>query len=171
MASNTDILSPADHKSGSTKGMIVGVLVATLVAVAAGAVIGLQFSSMVAPSPVAENKSKKPEEEAEQTPVSSKYTGKVTIKALPPILTNLAAPKNAWVRMEASIIVNGEVEELDVMAAQISEDTLAYLRTLTMSDIEGGSGLAYLRSDIKERAVVRSQGKVVEIIIGSLVVE
>ena len=168
MASNTDILSPANHQSGSTKGAIVGVLVATLVAVAAGAIIGMQFSSMVAPSPVAKTKPKK---EAENTPIASKYTDNLTIKALPIVLTNLAAPKNAWVRMEASIVVSGDKEGLDLMAAQISEDTLAFLRTLTLSDIEGGSGLAYLRSDLKERAVVRSQGRVVEIIIGSLVVE
>ena len=168
MSSDTDILSPATHKSGSTKGLIVGAVIATLVAVGAGAGIGMQFSSMVTQPAVKEKSTKKKDDHA---PVSSNYTGNLTVKTLPPILTNLAAPKNAWVRMEASIVVSADDKEIDILAAEISQDTLAYLRTLTMSDIEGGSGLAYLRSDLKERASVRSQGRVKEVIIGSLVVE
>ena len=167
MASDTDILSPATHNSGSLKGLIVGIAISTVVAIAGGAVIGMQFSSMVTPAV----KDKKPKESEQHAPIASNYVGKLTVKNLPPVLTNLAAPKKAWVRMEAAIVVSGEEEDVELLAAQISQDNLAYLRTLTLSDIEGGSGLAYLRSDLNERASVRSKGRVLEVIIGSLVVE
>lgn len=183
MASDTDILSPTEASTGgSIKGLIIGVAISTLVAVGAGAGIGMQFSSMITPAGKSDadkpgkpgkpkiGKEKKTKEEKPE-PIAKTYIDKRTVKSLPPILTNLAAPKNAWVRIEASIIVEGEKVDTEVLALQIAEDTLAYLRTLSLSDIEGGSGLAHLRSDLGERAAVRSEGKVLEFVIGSMVVE
>lgn len=166
MASQKEILSNTALEKPSAKGFIVGVAVATLVAIGSGAAIGLQFSSLV--TPVAKsNKSKKEKPE----PIAKNYIGNRTVKALPPIITNLSEPKNAWIRMEASIILDGKEVAGDVIAAEIAQDTLAYLRTLTLLDIEGASGLAYLRGDLRERAIVRSSGKVLEFVIGSMVVE
>lgn len=161
-----DILSPVEPQKGSTKGLIVGLAIATIVAMAAGAGIGMQFSSLAAPPP----KEKKVKKE-ETKPVAKTYVDERVVKALPAIVTNLAAPDNAWVRMEASIIIKGKEEGVDVLAVKIAEDTLAYLKTLSLSDIEGASGLAYLRDDLNERATIRSEGRVLEFVIGSLVVE
>lgn len=167
MAKDDDILSPVEPAKSSAKGMIIGVVIATVVAMGAGAGIGMQFSSLVAPAP----KKKEPEKEEKKKPVAETYVDQRTVKAIPPIVTNLASTTKIWVRMEASIIVDGTEEGVELLAAEVGADTLAYLRTLTLSDIEGASGLAYLRSDLNERALIRSKGRVLEFVIGSLVVE
>ena len=58
-----------------------------------------------------------------------------------------------------------------VLAAQISEDMVSYLRTLSPAQIEGARGLQYLREDLNERAAIRSSGKVRELIIETLVIQ
>ncbi len=167
MGKKGEILSAVKPEKNPSKGMFVGVIIATIIAVSAGAGIGFQFSSMVPPpAPKEKQEKKKASKQMAET-----YVDERSVKPLPAIVTNLAGPKGAWVRMEASIIVNGPEEGIEVLAAEIAEDTLAYLRTLTLSDLEGASGLAYLRSDLNERAVTRSQGKVLEFVIGTLVVE
>jgi len=76
------------------------------------------------------------------------------------------------VRLEGAIIVDSTAEvDFDELAALISQDTLAYLRTVNLMDLEGPSALAYLRDDLNERAKIRSKGYVVELVISSLVVE
>ena len=58
-----------------------------------------------------------------------------------------------------------------VMAARIGEDLVAFLRTTSLAQIEGGAGMQHLREDLNERVVTRSSGKVREIIIETLVVQ
>ena len=48
---------------------------------------------------------------------------------------------------------------------------LAYLRTLSMAQIEGASGLQHLREDLNERVAIRTKGAVRELIVESLVVQ
>ena len=58
------------------------------------------------------------------------------------------------------------------MAAQISDDLVAFLKTLTIRQLQGASGLQNLREDLNERAPsVRSDGKVTEVVIEALVVQ
>ncbi len=49
---------------------------------------------------------------------------------IPPVVTNLAAPPETWVRIEGAILFEGKtLPHGDAMAAQISGDLLAFLRT------------------------------------------
>jgi flagellar FliL protein len=91
---------------------------------------------------------------------------------LAPVITNLASPSSAWARLEASLVLdNVEREEASILAAQIGQDLVAYLRTVSISQLEGARGLQYLREDINERAALRSSGKVRELIVETLVVQ
>lgn len=91
---------------------------------------------------------------------------------LPPIVTNLAAPTDIWVRLEASILFQGKtLPHAEAMAGEISGDILAYMRTLTLPQIQGVAGLQHLRADLAERAATRSDGKVRGLIIKALVVQ
>ena len=49
--------------------------------------------------------------------------------------------------------------------ADIGDDIVAYLRTVSLAQIEGPRGLAASRQDLNERAAIRSAGKVRELII------
>ncbi len=92
--------------------------------------------------------------------------------ALPPIITNLADPANAWVRLQTAIVLDKRSEiKPEVMAAEIADDLLGFMKTVTLAQIGGASGLQHLREDLTERAVIRSHGHVRELIIQTLVVQ
>lgn len=91
---------------------------------------------------------------------------------LPPIVTNLAGAGDTWIRLEASMIYDVKaLPHPEVLAGEIATDELAYLRTATLTQMEGPIGLQNIRQDLAERAAVRSNGKVTELIIRTLVVQ
>ena len=55
--------------------------------------------------------------------------------------------------------------------AKIGDDILAYLRTVSLQQLEGPIGLENIRQDLNERAAMRSGGKVREFVIRTLVVQ
>ena len=88
---------------------------------------------------------------------------------LEPITTNLAGPNSTWVRIELALVFDGGIDLL--MAQTVHQDILAYLRTVKMHQVEGASGFQHLRSDIEERAAIRSGGKVKDILVRTLLFE
>jgi flagellar FliL protein len=91
---------------------------------------------------------------------------------LPAVVTNLGAPQDTWVRLEASFIYDPKVTlHPDALGGQIADDILAFLRTISLSQIQGIAGLQNLRLDINERAAIRSNGSVKELVIRSLVIQ
>lgn len=106
------------------------------------------------------------------TDVPPKYGPDMTLLDLPPIITNLADPSSAWIRLQAAIVYdNKAVAKPQMLAAQIGEDILAYMKTATLAQIGGASGLEHLREDLNERAAIRSEGHVREVIIQTVVVQ
>ncbi|MGE0212593.1 MAG: flagellar basal body-associated FliL family protein [Parvibaculaceae bacterium] len=156
--------APPEAKSGSLVLTAAALTVLTLLAGGAGAGIGLQLYSKV-------DEAAKQRAATQKATADPAYTAGMKLKALPPIITSLASSKT-WVRIEASIVFQDELpEDADVVAAQIAEDTLAYVRTVTLPQLEGASGLLHLRDDLNERASIRSGGRVREFIIQTLAVE
>ena len=171
MSKSDEVLSRIGKKKTTTKSVILGVVIATIVAIVAGGGIGMQFSSL-APHDNKKSIPKKIESKVQEKTITKVYIGNRMVKVLLPIVTNLAEPKNSWVRLEGAIVFDSkDPVNFDVLTAQVSEDTLAYLRTLRMTDLEGASALAYVHDDLTERARIRSKGKILEFIISSLVVE
>jgi flagellar FliL protein len=95
-----------------------------------------------------------------------------TIVDLQPIVTNLGAPQDTWVRLEGSIIFDPKtLPHPEAVAGQIGDDVLAYLRTVSLHQLEGPIGLENIRQDLNERAATRSGGKVHALVIRTLVVQ
>ena len=91
---------------------------------------------------------------------------------MPPIVTNLGEPRDTWIRLEASIVFDAKaLPHPEVIAGEIAGDELAYLHTVALTQIEGPIGLQNVRQDLNERAVIRSGGKVTELIVRTLVVQ
>ena len=91
---------------------------------------------------------------------------------MPPIVTNLGSPKDTWIRLEAAIVFDAKsVQHPETLAEDIAGDELAYLRTVTLAQVEGPIGLENIREDLNERASIRSGGKVSELVIRTLVVQ
>lgn len=143
------------------------VIVLTLVAGGAGGGLGLFLApSMQAPTESAEKTDEKAEEAAPE------YSSGQTLKTLAPIVTNLAKPKQVFVRLESSVIFS-KTPETDPaeLTAKLTNDFLNFLRTLSLDRIGGPSGILHLKTDLNEIAKIRSDGMIEEVIITSLVVE
>ena len=64
-----------------------------------------------------------------------------------------------------------DAPQIDILAAKVGDDVLAVMRTLTLEDLQGASGLELLREDLNERANIRSDGHIKELIIEMLVIQ
>ena len=58
-----------------------------------------------------------------------------------------------------------------MLVAQIAEDIIAFLRTVTLVQIQGASGFQHLREDLNDRVRVRSGGKIRDLVIQSMIIE
>ena len=94
-----------------------------------------------------------------------------TVIPLKPILSNVKIPQNVWLRLEAGIVARPGEKIPDELAATIAGDFMAFLRTVNLMQLRGPAGLEYLRTDLEERARMRSEGKIEKIYIWALVME
>lgn len=151
---------------------IVGLAVLTLLGAGGGWVVG----DMVAPSikgaeqaeqaKAAREAAQKKESEAGLPRISTEANN---IVQLEPITTNLAYPSESLVRLEVALLFNGPP---DVKVAEdVHQDILAYVRTVSLQQIEGPRGFEYLKDDIQERVDLRAQGRVSKVMFRTFVVE
>ena len=154
-------------KAPSAMSLVVALLVVTGLGTGVGGLFGLLLMpKMQKAAPAAKA------EPPPTAPAKGRYPATVSLRALPPIVTNLQSPATTWVRLEASLVMDGEQSpEANVLAAQISEDLVAFLRTVRLTQIEGASGFQHLREDLKDRIRVRSGGKVRDLVVQSFIVE
>jgi len=157
----------SEGSGGAGKSWIVTLVVLTLLAIGTGGAFGIFLVSTVEKAVDEKNKNEK-----EKVPPTLAYSGDLVLKNLEPVVTNLSGSGDVWIRLESSMVfTNGMIHDPNVLAAQIRQDILAYLRTLSISQIEGASGLQHLREDLNERVVLRSGGKVRELIVETLVLQ
>lgn len=105
------------------------------------------------------------EEEADDVPAADYGS----ILALPAIMTNLAGPGDVWVRMELALVFDGGTDS--ALAEFVHQDVMAYMRTVKLGQVEGPSGFQHLKSDLEERARIRTDGRVKSILIRTLLFE
>lgn len=157
---------PAPPAGGpSLMSFIMAMAVLTGLSIGAGGMFGLQVLSKAGHQPPV--KAETPAGEGRK----GRFSDKAALHALSPIITNLASSERTWIRLEASIVLDGEGLDAKLLAASITEDTVAYLRTLSLPMLEGASGMLHLREDLNDRARVRSGGKVRDLIVHTLIVE
>ena len=89
--------------------------------------------------------------------------------SLDPMVTNLSSPSDVWVRLEMSLVVEPGMEPELVQAVQ--QDIFSYLRSVHLNQFEGPSGFINMKSDILERAKIRTEGKVKAVLIKTLLFE
>jgi flagellar protein FliL len=158
----------ATQKQGKTKseaGAFIGVVMVLAGVAAAGG-----YSLVNHAMQVATEKSKLDTEIAKKS-LAVEYTGTMQTVVLQPVITNMATP-DSWVRLEATLVYDGANGNLPaIIPAEITEDILALLRTLTLGHVSGPSGFLHLKGDIVERANQRSAGRVSDVLIQALVFE
>jgi flagellar FliL protein len=122
--------------------------------------------NFVPPAPVADA-------EAPKLPVlNPEYTDRALHVAAKPMVTNLGAPGGTWIRLEGSFVMTGlEPLAAERLAAEVQQDMLGYLRTTSLAQLEGASGLLHLREDLNDIAKVHSGGHVTKFILETMVVQ
>jgi len=164
-ASKTSDAETAPAKKSS--GLVVALIILTLLAGGAGGGLGYLLAGKVEEVVTA-----KAAAEPEKTEKPLRHSGDLTAEGLKPVVVNLAAPSNTFVRIEAAIIFkNGALSNPQAAAAEIREDIMAYMRTISLSQLEGPSALQHLREDLNERVATRTEGKVTELVLETLVVQ
>jgi flagellar protein FliL len=166
-SSASDRGAPAPARFSLTK-TIVEFLVVALIAASAGVLL----ASLDPPPAASAEKTANGMTMAVSAKEPDCAAGSSNILDLPPVVTNLGAPADAFIRVEASIVFDPKATpHPEVLAAEIATDELVYLRTLSLAEIQGPIGLANLRQDLSDRAITRSGGKVSEYILRTLVVQ
>jgi flagellar protein FliL len=100
---------------------------------------------------------------------SDKAAEALRIFRLETITTNLADPQDVWIRLELALAFADKPDP--EIAELVHQDLLAYLRTVKARQIDGASGFQHLKSDLDERAQIRSEGKVKNVLIRTLLFE
>jgi flagellar protein FliL len=175
----------AGPKKTSPVLMIAAIAVLTLLAGGGGWLIG----GVVAPKPLSVEEAKMVEEvkaavanrqakNAEQASgegntkdeglprIATEANGVVQLDA---ITTNLAYPTENWIRLEVALLFKGAPDV--AMAEQIHQDIAAYMKTVSLQQIQGPRGFQYLKDDIEERVDLRSEGRVTNVIFRTFVIQ
>ncbi len=139
-------------------------LIMTLVAGGGGAAFGLYLASQSEMM----GKEVKPVAEAP----AANLVSNSNVRDLPPIITNLDQTSDTWIRLHVAIVFDSaKVEKPDVLAAEVASDILGFMQTVSITQLSGSSGLQHLKEDLTDRAVTRSDGRVSELVIESLVLQ
>lgn len=176
-----DLEAGEEDNGGKKSGLmmtLVGAGIATIVAAGAGWFIG----GMLAPQSIEMQEAAQPSEEAQAQTQSNNNDDGGDEEVLPEVgapgpnlivmqslTTNIAYPEEKWIRMEVSLVVKETPD--DELVELIHQDMLAYLRTLSLQQLQGARGFRYVREDLRERAILRSEGIVENILVRTFVVE
>lgn len=147
-------------------GFLAALILLTLVGGGAGAALAKYISDNTEEEVL--NRLRKQQSFTETLP----FPPSTRLQTLEPLVTNLASPKEAWIRLQASVLLQNETDDdVAVMKKKVEDDFLAYMRTLTLSHLEGGIGLQHLKEDLTERARTRTKGLIHEVILESVVIQ
>ncbi len=145
----------------SSRGGMLGTIIGTLAAIAGGFAFG--FLGAKGGNPAATDTVAPPAKTLAPKPSE--------VKPLAPIVTNLREPSSLYVRMEAVVVLEPNTPDSAALAARIGDDLVSYLRTVSLSELDGPTGFQYLREDLKKRSVQLGGGKVRDLFLQSFVIQ
>lgn len=170
-------MEASGDKNGGGKakggGGAIGLIIVSLLALGAG--VGLPF--MLMPDvPVAhvEKETKKDGHSKGHgaSPSPEVVAVESVIVPLDPIVTNLAEPKTAWIRVEASVVMKKGVKiDKAAFSRKVGQDFIAFLRTVQLDQVATPSGYQNLYDDLNDRVKLRGEDNVLELIITGFVIE
>ncbi len=154
-------------RGNRSAGGLAALCLLTGLALAVGGLVGVYLADAV------ENMVEERTKAAEQRePVQLRFTDDTILMRLEPVTANLGDPADVWVRLETAILFrNGDLANPEAAAAEIAQDILSYMKTVTLEELEGASALLFLREDLNDRVAIRTGGRVEELLIETMVVQ
>lgn len=157
-------------KSSPVVMTIVGVAILTLLGAGGGWLVGGMIAPKIAGAEAAAHAPAASAEKGKGAEGIEKIAAEANgIVQLDPITTNLAYPSTNWVRLEVALMFKGPVEV--GLAEDIHQDIMAYVRTVSLQQLEGPRGFQYLKDDLQERVDLRSKGRVSKVMFRTFVIE
>ena len=157
----------APEKKSGVMGLILAVLVLTVLGAAGGGMIALQQVNTI--TEIAEKRANEEPPKAENALAWSEDS---TVAPVDPVISNLAAPPGIWIRLETAIVYDkASVQDLARLKAETAEAILAFIRTVTLQELQGASAFLHLRDDLNERIRFLTGNVVEELIIQSMVLQ
>lgn len=157
-------------KSSPVVMTIVGVAILTLLGAGGGWLVGGMIAPKIAGAEAAAHAPAASAEKGKAAEGIEKIAAEANgIVQLDPITTNLAYPSTNWVRLEVALMFKGPVEV--GLAEDIHQDIMAYVRTVSLQQLEGPRGFQYLKDDLQERVDLRSKGRVSKVMFRTFVIE
>lgn len=160
------------QNAGGTRSVLLAAALLTVLAILLGGGIGFLISSSIEQNVA---RKEKQAEGARGAPSPRNYADDIVLVKLNPITTNLMTPDTVFIKIEASLVLPKDVAAdpgaVEVLTAEISQDILAFLRTVTLAQLQGPAGLQNLREDLNDRVGIRSENKVRELILETMVVQ
>ena len=159
--------TPSPPKKGGMGAFIIALVVLTGIGGGAGAALGLMQVDKIAT--IATKRANEAPKADERALAWDKAT---TTARLEPVIVNLSSPPGARIRLDTAMVFDVEaVEDVERMKAVLAEDILAFLRTVSLGELQGASALGHLRADLNERARAASSGTVKELLIETMVLQ
>ena len=147
-------------ENGNSRGGLIGAVLGTLAAIAGGFAFG--FSGIKGGSTVADTAA---------SPAKAPVAKPAEVRPLATIVTNLRDPPTLYVRLEAVVVLEPNTPDSAALAAKIGDDLVGYLRTVSLSELDGPTGFQYVREDLRKRSVQLGAGKVRELLLQSFVIQ
>jgi flagellar FliL protein len=156
---------PPQRASGP--GLVLALLAVTIVGGAAGTGFAvMQVDRIVS---IAEEQANAPQPRNEN---ALAWSDETAVARLDPVISNLAEPPRMFVRLDTAIVFDRDaVKDVERMKATVSEDILAFLRTLSLGELQGASAFNHLRDDLNDRVRFASGGTVHELVIETMVLQ
>lgn len=158
---------PAEPKKSGTGALIAALLLTTVIGGGGGAFLGMsQVETISAVATKRANVAQKADENA------LAWDKETTVARLTPIISNLAFPTGARLRLDTAMVFDvAAVEDVERMKAVVAEDVLAFVRTVALGELTGASAFDHLRDDLNERVRAVSAGSVTELLIEGMVLQ
>jgi flagellar FliL protein len=164
---NSNDKNDSQQGSGGTAGFVKSAIIALVLGVGGGGAFGY----FMMPDGSAPNPSAPKESGAEPVLAVGRFPNDAVELAVPSVIADLEGDPKVRARLDVSIVVAHGTPETTTLLGEVREDVIAYLKGLTLTDIQGVRGFQNLREQLDDRARIRGRGAILGLLIGGLVFE
>jgi flagellar FliL protein len=154
--------------ASSTADLVKSMLIAAALGIGGGAAFGYFVMPVGNAVPVEEAKAASA---APQVPVQGRFPSDALEIGIPSIIVDLSGEPRSRVRLDVSIVAVHGTSQFGFLKNEVREDVIAYLKGLTVADIQGVRGFQNLREQLEDRAKIRGRGAILGLLIGGFVIE
>lgn len=152
-------------------GGIGGFVIAALIAIVLGAGGGGAYGYFLMPDVAPQNSAPTDKAPPQAGPTAGRFPSDAIELEVPSVITDLNSEPAVRARLDVSIVVVHGTPQTTTLLGEVREDVIAYLKGLSLADIQGVRGFQNLREQLDDRARIRGRGAILGLLIGGLVLE